>query len=178
MLELGERQFRYPPAAISSLVHSKVVDDHRHAIDSEVDVEFDAIGARAVSIEFVEMIDLFLLGTIPMITSLGLYQLFIDDNMDLPEWAIVTNLEQLKFNLLAVIVVMLAVLFVAEAAGGLGESDSMLDYGLAIGVVVAAIALAVWVFQRVSSATEKEIREAVEAAHHKYLQQQTEDGEE
>jgi uncharacterized membrane protein YqhA len=121
--------------------------------------EFNAEGARLISIELIEMIDLFLLGTILLITSIGLYQLFIQPNMDLPEWIIVTNLEQLKFNLLAVIIVMLAILFLGAASDNLVESDGILGYGLAIAGVVAAIALAVWVFNRVFVEEEEHIHE-------------------
>ncbi len=127
--------------------------------------DYSAEGARLISIEFIEMIDLFLLGSILLITSVGLYQLFIQPDMKLPEWMVVTNPEQLKFNLLSVIVVMLAILFLGEAAGELAESESILVYGLAIAGVVAAIALAVWVFNRVITEEEEHIHELLQQAH-------------
>lgn len=139
--------------------------------------EFNAEGARMLSIEFIEMIDLFLLGTILLITSIGLYQLFIEPNMKLPEWLVVTNLEQLKFNLVAVIIVMLAVLFVGEAAGDLAEGDGILQYGVAIAAVVAAVAVAVWVFQRVVSVEEEHIHEVLQEAREDELEEATGDGE-
>lgn len=126
--------------------------------------EFNALGARVLSIEIIEMIDLFLLGTVLMITSIGLYQLFIKPDMDLPEWLVVANLEQLKFNLLAVIVVMLAILFLGEAAGALAADEGILQYGLAIAAVLAGVALAVWVFQRVVSEEEEHIHEVLQEA--------------
>jgi uncharacterized membrane protein YqhA len=123
----------------------------------------NAEGARLLSIEFIEMIDLFLLGTILLITSVGLFQLFIRPDIELPEWLVVANLEQLKFNLLAVIVVMLAILFLGEVAGRLGKSDeSILDYGLAIAAVLAGVALVVWVFQRVLKQEEEHIHEILQ----------------
>ena len=128
-------------------------------IESFASGEFNAEGARQISIELIEMIDLFLLGTILLITSIGLYQLFIQPNMDLPEWIMVTNLEQLKFNLLAVIIVMLAILFLGAASDYVLDSDGILSYGLAIAGVVAAIALAVWVFNRVFVEEEEQIHE-------------------
>jgi uncharacterized membrane protein YqhA len=67
----------------------------RVIVESFHEGEYNARGARLLSIEFIEMIDLFLLGTILMITSVGLYQLFIEPNMELPEWLVVTDLEQL-----------------------------------------------------------------------------------
>jgi uncharacterized membrane protein YqhA len=126
--------------------------------------QFDAKGARMVGVEFIKMIDLFLLGTVLLITSIGLYQLFIDPKNDLPKGLRVFDFEQLKFfdfeqlkfNLLTVVVVMLIILFLGEAAGSLASSEnSILDYGLAIAAVLAAVALVVWVFQRVIEADEE-----------------------
>ena len=134
-------------------------------IESFVDGEYNAEGARKISIEFIEMIDLFLLGTILLITSIGLYQLFIEPNMKLPEWIMVTNLEQLKFNLMAVIIVMLAILFLGAASDYLVATDSILGYGLAIASIVAAIALAVWVFNRVVVEEEEYIHERLQETH-------------
>ena len=146
-------------------------------VESFADADFNAEGGRAISIEFIEMIDLFLLGTVLLITSVGLYQLFIEPDMDLPEWLVVTNLEQLKFNLLAVIIVMLAILFLGEAASDLAEGDGILQYGVAIAAVIAAVALAVWVFQRVVTAEEEHIHEVLQEAHKKASQEAGSDGE-
>jgi uncharacterized membrane protein YqhA len=127
--------------------------------------QFNAIGVRLLSVEFIEMIDLFLLGTILLITSIGLYQLFIEPDMEVPEWLVVTDLEQLKFNLLAVIVVMLAILFLGEAASNLAKSDGILGYGLGIAAVLAGLALVVWVFNRVVVEEEEHIHELLQEAH-------------
>lgn len=129
--------------------------------------EFNAEGARAFSVELIELIDLFLLGTVLLITSVGLYELFVDPDFGsvIPEWLSVTNLEQLKFNLLAVILVMLAILFLGEAAGELLESTTILEYGAAIALVVAAISLAVWVFGRTHRGIEEVKHEALEGSH-------------
>jgi uncharacterized membrane protein YqhA len=39
-----------------------------------------------LSVNVTEMIDLYLVGLVLIIMSLGLYQLFIDPDVDLPEW--------------------------------------------------------------------------------------------
>ena len=113
---------------------------------------YGAEGARILSVELIEMIDLFLLGTILFITAVGLQELFVDPGLKeiLPEWMSVGSLDQLKFNLLAVIVVMLAVLFLGVAASvDLDEGINILDYGLAVGAVILAAAAAVYLFARV-----------------------------
>jgi len=61
--------------------------------------EFNAEGARAFSSELIELIDLFLLGTVMFMTSVGLFELFVDPEIPIPEWLSVANLDQLKSNL-------------------------------------------------------------------------------
>ena len=129
---------------------------------------FGAEGARSLSVELIEMIDLFLLGTILFITAVGLQELFVDPGLKelIPEWMSVSSLDQLKFNLLAVIVVMLAVLFLGFAASfELAEGTSILDYGVAIALVIAAAAVAVYLFAKVHHsrhALEEKLEEAID----------------
>lgn len=124
--------------------------------------EFNAEGARVVSVEFIELMDLFLLGTVLLITSIGLYELFLDPGVSavIPEWLSVTNLEQLKFNLLAVVVVMLAIMFLGAVAEQLPEGSDILSYGVAISAVLAGLAVVVWVFARVHHGIEEQKHEA------------------
>jgi uncharacterized membrane protein YqhA len=132
--------------------------------------EFNAEGARIVSVEFIELIDLFLLGTVLLITAIGLYQLFIDPGVGavIPAWLSVSNLEQLKFNLLAVIAVMLGILFLGAVAGEQPAGTGILEYGLAIAAVLAGLALVVYVFSRTVHQMEAAKHEAehVSSAEH------------
>lgn len=129
--------------------------------------EFNAEGARVLSVELIELIDLFLLGTVLLITAIGLYQLFMDPEIPLPAWLSVTNIEQLKFNLLAVVLVMLAILFLGAAAGEWPEGTTILEYGAAIALVIAALSAAVWVFGRIHHQVEETKHAALaEAENH------------
>jgi len=126
-----------------------IVETFRHA-------EFNAEGARLLSTELIELIDLFILGTVLLIISVGLYQLFVDPHIHLPEWLSVTNLEQLKFNLLVVIVVMLAILFLGAVASELPEGTAgILEHGVSIAAVLAGVAAVVWVFARAHRSMEE-----------------------
>jgi uncharacterized membrane protein YqhA len=136
---------------------------------------YGAEGARNLSVELIEMIDLFLLGTILFITAIGLQELFIDPGLKeiIPKWMSVASLDQLKFNLLAVIVVMLAVLFLGVAASyELAEGVNIFDYGAAVALVIVASGVTVYLFARVhreSHASEEQVEEAageVEAHGH------------
>jgi len=115
-----------------------VIETFRHGA-------FGAEGARHLSVELIEMIDLFLLGTILFITSVGLHELFVDPGLKeiLPEWMSVSSLDQLKFNLLAVLFLGVAASFELE------EHTSILDYGLAIGAVILAAGASVYLFAHV-----------------------------
>lgn len=121
---------------------------------------FNADGARALSLELIELIDVFLLATVILITAIGLHQLFLDPHMELPAWLSVSNLEQLKANLVAVVIVMLAILFLGAVAGRRGEETGVLDLGIGIALVVISIATAVLAFARV---------EKNKAAHFEHL---------
>ena len=120
-----------------------IVESFQHGFNSEQ--------ARTFSSELIEVIDLFLLGTVLFMTSVGLYELFVDPKIPIPEWLSVANLDQLKFNLVAVIIVMLMVLFLGGAAGATDFENGLelLYYGGSIALVILAGSVAVWIFQRV-----------------------------
>jgi uncharacterized membrane protein YqhA len=120
-----------------------IIESFQHSFDPEQ--------ARAFSSELIEVIDLFLLGTVLFMTSVGLYELFVDPKIPIPEWLSVANLDQLKFNLVAVIIVMLMVLFLGAAAEAADFENGvdLLYYGGGIALVILAGSLAVLIFQRV-----------------------------
>jgi uncharacterized membrane protein YqhA len=100
---------------------------------------FTIDGAKHLEIESIELIDLFLLGAVLYITSLGLYELFIDDSLPMPDWLVVTSLEDLKERLIGVIIVLLAVSFLGYVVNW-NNTTPILSLGIAIGVVIFALA--------------------------------------
>jgi uncharacterized membrane protein YqhA len=96
--------------------------------------------AKYVSVGFIEILDLFLLGTVLYIIALGLYQLFIDDRLPLPAWMHLHTLTDLKVELINVIIVLLGVSFLGAVVQWDG-SPNILALGLAIGAILAAYAL-------------------------------------
>jgi len=105
---------------------------------SDGDLSID--GAKHLEVDFVELIDVFLLGTVLIIVGLGLYELFIESDLPVPAWLRVDDLDQLKGKLVGAIVVLLGVSFLASVVDWNG-STSILDLGIAIALVVAAFAL-------------------------------------
>jgi uncharacterized membrane protein YqhA len=101
---------------------------------------FTTDGAKHIAVNCIEMIDLFLLGTILYIVALGLYSLFINDHLPLPSWLEIHSLESLKENLVGVIIVLLAVTFLGYVVTWDG-STSIWALGVAVGFVLLALSL-------------------------------------
>lgn len=95
-------------------------------------------GAKAMAIEFIEIVDLFLLGTVFYIVALGLYELFIEPDIGLPAWLRIKTLDDLKNKLVKVVIVVLGVLFLGHVVSWDGQKD-LLPIGAAIALVVAAL---------------------------------------
>lgn len=97
-----------------------------------------ADGAKHLAVTLVEVMDLLLLGTVFLIISLALYDLFIDSSVPLPEWLHIEDLDELKSKLLSVVVVLLTVSFLGEVVDWNGSS-AILSLGLAIGAVLLGL---------------------------------------
>ncbi len=108
------------------------------SIDAVFELDLSSHGVEELAVEFIRLTDVFLLGTVLYIVSLGLFQLFIDPTLPLPPWLIINNLEHLKEKLLGVIVVLLGVTFLGEVVSWDGETD-ILRLGVAIALVIAAL---------------------------------------
>ncbi len=99
-----------------------------------------ATAAKSLAVGMIETVDVFLIAIAVYITSLGLYSLFVDDTLPLPRWLEIHDLDDLKGNLVSVVIAVLAVLFLREAVAWDGTRD-LLAYGVALAVVVAALNL-------------------------------------
>jgi uncharacterized membrane protein YqhA len=100
--------------------------------------EVNSKGAKALALEFIEIVDLFLLGTVLLMISLGLYELFINSDLKLPEWLQIRTFDDLKLKLVGVVIVVLAVLFLGHVVAWNGERD-LLRLGAGIAAVIAAL---------------------------------------
>jgi uncharacterized membrane protein YqhA len=94
-------------------------------------------GLKALSLSFIEIIDVFLLATVFYIVALGLYELFIDTDIQLPAWLSIQDLDDLKNKLASVVIVVLGVLFLGKALEQ--KSTDILPYGAAVALVIAAL---------------------------------------
>lgn len=94
--------------------------------------------AKALVLEFIEIIDLFLMATVFLIIAMGLYELFISTNIKLPKWLEIRTLDDLKAKLISVVIVVLAVLFLGQVVAWDGSRD-LLGFGLSIAAVIGAL---------------------------------------
>jgi uncharacterized membrane protein YqhA len=100
--------------------------------------QFTTTEAKHLAVEFIELIDLFLLGTVLYIIALGLYELFIDDKLSMPPWLVITSLDDLKGKLIGVVIVLLAVTFLGEVVSW-DNSPTILALGISTGLVLLAL---------------------------------------
>lgn len=114
-----------------AVVGSAIVDTLRAASVSPE-------GARLLAVGLLAAIDVFLIAIVGYITCVGLFALFIDDTIPLPAWLVIRNIEDLKNNLISVVVAVLAVLFLKEAVARTRDLD-LLGLGIAVALMIAAL---------------------------------------
>lgn len=95
-------------------------------------------GAKGLILAFIELTDLFLLATVLYVIAIGLFELFVDDRLDLPNWLEIHDLNDLKEKLIGVIIVVMGVLFLGQVVTWDGQRD-LLGYGVGIALVIAAL---------------------------------------
>ena len=101
--------------------------------------DVSAKAAKSMSLAVIEIIDLFLIGTVAYITAIGLYKLFIGKvEIRLPMRLKIENLKDLEDKIIGVIVAALAVAFLGHAA--VDEASALLNYGAGVALVIIALA--------------------------------------
>ena len=104
----------------------------------------DETEAKEIAVRSIELIDVFLLGTVLYIVALGLYELFIDPDLPTPAWLTIRDIDALKEKLVGVIIVLLGVTFLGSAVSWQGGGE-ILEFGAAVALVIGALALQLWV---------------------------------
>lgn len=91
----------------------------------------------AITIELIELIDIFLIATTILIFSVSLYELFIG-KLDLPEWMLAHDLYELKAKLSSMIVLVMAVKYLQKLIE-IKDGTELLQRGIAVAVVSVAL---------------------------------------
>jgi uncharacterized membrane protein YqhA len=75
-----------------------------------------------------------------LVIGFGLYELFIDADIDVPDWLRVSDLDDLKTKLIGVVVAIIAVVFVGVFVDENRASD-IVAYGVGAGALVAGLGI-------------------------------------
>lgn len=98
----------------------------------------ESLGAdAAITIEFIEIVDSFLIATAILIFAVSLYELFIGD-INLPEWMLAHNLHDLKSKLSSMVVLVMGVKFLQKLVD-YKDAEELLHVGLSIAAVSAVL---------------------------------------
>lgn len=101
-------------------------------------LKFEEKVLKDLSLAFIQLVDIFLIATAMYVIALGLYELFIDEKIVLPEWLEIHHLDDLKDKLLGVIVVVMAVFFLRELVSWDGQTNLLIPGG-SIALIVASL---------------------------------------
>ena len=94
-------------------------------------------------------VDAILLGTVLLVIGYGLYELFVDSGIKVPEWLQVRDLDDLKSKLIGVVVAIIAVVFVGVLVDSNRASD-VIAYGVGAGALVLGLAVFAWATKKAS----------------------------
>jgi len=94
--------------------------------------------AKLLAVELIQAVDVFLIAIAVYMISLGLYVLFIDPDLPLPRWLRFRDLEDLKSNLISIVIVVLAVLFLREAVSWDGTRN-LLELAAALALIIGVL---------------------------------------
>jgi uncharacterized membrane protein YqhA len=99
--------------------------------------DFSSKTAKSLLLNVIEIVDIFLLATVVYITALGLYELFVDSTIKVPDWLEINNLDDLKDKLVAVVIVVLGVGFLGQFVSWDGQSNLLISGGGAALVIAS-----------------------------------------
>ena len=91
----------------------------------------------AITVEFIKIVDSFLIATAILIFTVSLYELFIGE-LNVPEWMLAHDLYELKTKLSSMIVLVMAVKFLQKLIE-VKDANELLLRGLATAVVSAVL---------------------------------------
>jgi len=92
---------------------------------------------KAVTVQFIEIVDSFLIATALLIFTVSLYELFIG-KLDLPEWMLAHNLYELKAKLSSMIVLVMGVKFLQKLLE-VKDTNDLLRTGIATALMSAVL---------------------------------------
>ena len=124
-------------------------------VQTVVDVVTEGTKLKLTIVDILTAVDAILLGTVLLVIGYGLYELFIDEDLDVPPWLQVQDLDDLKSKLIGVVVAIISVIFVGVFVDTDRAAD-VISYGVGAGALVTG--LAVFAFATRKDPSEKKRR--------------------
>jgi uncharacterized membrane protein YqhA len=95
---------------------------------------------KVAIVEVLTAVDAILLGTVLLVIGYGLYELFVDTALEVPDWLTINDLDDLKSKLIGVVVAIISVIFVGVFVDSNRAAD-VVSYGLGAGALVTGLAI-------------------------------------
>jgi uncharacterized membrane protein YqhA len=105
-----------------------------------IDVVTEGTKLKLTIVDVLTAVDAILLGTVLLVIGYGLYELFIDEDLSVPVWLQVHDLDDLKSKLIGVVVAIIAVIFVGVYVD-VDRADEVIAYGVGAGALVVGLAI-------------------------------------
>ncbi len=94
---------------------------------------------KEIVVAVLTAIDSLLLATVLMVIGYGIYELFVDEGLNLPSWLEIRSLDDLKNKLIGVIVAVIAVIFLGFLVDS-GNPGEVVQVGIGCGAVLIGLA--------------------------------------
>ena len=105
-----------------------------------IDAALNGTKLKLTIVDVLTAVDAILLGTVLLVIGYGLYELFIDEDLNVPVWLQVHDLDDLKSKLIGVVVAIIAVIFVGVFVD-VNRSKDVIAFGVGAGALVTGLAI-------------------------------------
>ena len=139
---LGMTRYAVVVPAIASIIGALLLMGQGSVEMVKVVIEALSNGAtlKDTIVDVLTAVDAILLGTVLLVIGYGLYELFIDADIEVPLWLRVRDLDDLKSKLIGVVVAIVAVVFVGVFVDS-NRAEDVISYGVGAGALVVGLAI-------------------------------------
>ena len=139
---LGLTRYAVIVPAIASIIGALLlmVQGSVAMIQVVIDTVVNHAKLKDTIVEVLTAVDAILLGTVLLVIGYGLYELFVDADIEVPAWLQVRDLDDLKSKLIGVVVAIIAVVFVGIFVDA-KRGEDVISYGVGAGALVVGLAI-------------------------------------
>jgi uncharacterized membrane protein YqhA len=139
---LGMTRYAVVVPAIASIIGALLLmgQGSVEMVKVVIDALTDGASLKETIVDVLTAVDAILLGTVLLVIGYGLYELFIDADIEVPLWLRVRDLDDLKSKLIGVVVAIVAVVFVGVFVDS-NRAEDVISYGVGAGALVVGLAI-------------------------------------